>query len=137
MATKTKTKAKKEEVLDLTDILNWSDKKCTARDKKGTISHKVLRDVLIQYKAVNDKYLNLLSVLKSGALIGYEIECPNCHVTKIVTTGDLKRTEEVTCEECGTSYWEIPNIKDIATVLSVHKNKKEEEEVTNADKLEV
>ena len=116
-----KKAAKKVEVQEpieqpkIEDIISWDDAKCEEMDTKVHISLKQVRDILKDSMRAASSFNALRAVLMTGAMIGYSVECPQCHKVTKVNPENLVRKGTVTCPECNSSYEQTKCIRGIIT----------------------
>lgn len=108
--------------LEIEDLITWDDAKCNETDIKVPLIQ--IRDILRKAKAIEGHYNVLRTVLMTGAMLGYSVECPQCHKVYDVNPKDLVREGNAVCSECGALYEQIKAIRGITTY--------EKEKVTNA-----
>ena len=125
--TKKKTTKKVEEKVkpefNITEVIEWTDEECKAKDKEFKFYVADMRNILKSLVAVNkdlvdtqNKLTLIKSALSKGLMTGYNISCPHCNREYTVNSAELNRDSEVICKICGTSYKENENIKGIAMV---------------------
>lgn len=108
--------------LKIDDIITWDDAKCYEMNIQFPLIQ--VRDILRNAKTVENSYNVLRTVLMTGAMLGYSVECPQCHKVYDVNPKDLVREGSTTCPECGASYEQTKAIRGITTY--------EKEKATNA-----
>lgn len=100
--------------LKIEDIITWDDAKCNEMNAKMQIPLTQVRDILKNSVATQNNYNVLRTVLMSGAMTGYSVECPQCHKVTEVEPKLMNRKDNVTCE-CGCSYSQPKCIRGIIT----------------------
>ena len=101
--------------LKIEDIISWDDAKCNEMNASVHIPLTQVRDILINSIKAQNNYNVLRTVLMTGAMTGYSIECPQCHKVLSVDPKDLVRKGSVACPECGTLYEQTKCIRGIIT----------------------
>ena len=81
-----------------------------------------VRDILRKAKTVEDSYNVLRTVLMTGAMVGYSVECPHCHNVEEVNPNLLVRNRDVFCAKCGGSYNQVKSIRGITTYEEKKEN---------------
>lgn len=101
--------------LKIEEIINWDDAKCNEVNTSVQIPLTQVRDILRDLVNVQNSYNILRTVIATGAMVGYSVECPQCHKVTEVYPLDLVREGNVTCPECNCSYNQTKCIKGITT----------------------
>ena len=101
--------------LKIEDIITWDDAKCNEMNATVQIPLTQVRDILKNSINVQNNYNVLRTVLTTGAMTGYSVECPQCHKVMEVNPKDLVREGNTTCAECGCSYSQVKCIRGITT----------------------
>lgn len=101
--------------LKIEDIITWDDAKCNEMNATVQIPLTQVRDILKNSVATQNNYNVLRTVLMSGAMVGYSVECPQCHKVTEVNPRDLVREGNVTCPDCECSYSQVKCIRGITT----------------------
>lgn len=101
--------------LKIEDIITWDDAKCNEMNATVQIPLTQVRDILKNSVNVQNNYNVLRTVLMTGAMLGYSVECPQCHKVYDVNPKDLVREGSTTCPECGASYEQTKAIRGITT----------------------
>jgi predicted Zn finger-like uncharacterized protein len=122
-ATKKKVEEKVKPEFNITEVIEWTDEECKAKDKEFKFYVADMRNILRSLVSVNKDLVetqNKLTLLKlalsKGLMTGYNISCPHCQREYTVNSMELNRDNEVVCKICGTSYKEVENIKGIAMI---------------------
>ena len=108
--------------LKIEDIITWDDAKCNEMNATVQIPLTQVRDILKNSMKVQNNYNVLRTVLMTGAMTGYSVECPQCHKITEVEPKDLVRNGNVTCPECGCSYSQNKCIRGITTYEEKKEN---------------
>lgn len=103
----------KQVQLKVEEILTWDDEKCNSMNVQFPLIQ--VRDILRNAKNVENNYNVLRTVLMTGAMMGYSVECPQCHKVYDINPKDLVREGDATCSECGCSYNQVKSIRGITT----------------------
>lgn len=112
----TKKAAENKDVsLNIYDILSWDDAKCNEMNNEVRIPLIQIRDILAMSTDAQNKYNVIRTVLRTGAMTGYSVECPQCHKVLEVNPRDLVREGEAVCSGCGCSYNQVEAIRGITT----------------------
>ena len=105
----------------VTEMLEWTDEECKAKDKEIKFYVADVRNILKSVVDINEKLaditrkFNLLKdVLAKGLMTGYKIICPHCKRSYMVSSTELNRTSPIMCKICGTEYKEDENIDGVA-----------------------
>ena len=101
--------------LKIEDIITWDDAKCNEMNATVQIPLTQVRDILKNSVNVQNNYNVLRTVLMTGAMLGYSVECPQCHKVMEVNPKDLVREGNVICPDCGASYEQTKAIRGITT----------------------
>ena len=101
--------------LKIEDIITWDDAKCNEMDAVTKIPFIQVRDILKGSIQAQNNYNVLRTVLMTGAMLGYSVECPECHKVTEVNPKDLIRTGNAVCPECGALYEQVKAIRGITT----------------------
>ena len=101
--------------LRIEDIITWDDAKCNEMNATVQIPLTQVRDILKNSVNVQNNYNVLRTVLMTGAMLGYSVECPQCHKVTEVNPKDLVRRGTVACPECGHLYEQAKAIRGITT----------------------
>ena len=101
--------------LRIDDIVTWDDAKCNEMNASVQIPLTQVRDILINSMRVQSNYNVLRTVLMTGAMLGYSVECPECHKVMEVNPKDLIRKGNAVCPECGALYEQVKAIRGITT----------------------
>ena len=123
VAASTESLVEEKPVFNITEVIEWTDEECKAKDKEFKFYVADMRNILRSLVAVNKDLVetqNKLTLLKlalsKGLMTGYNISCPHCNREYTVNSMELNRDNEVVCKICGTSYKEVENIKGIAMI---------------------
>ena len=108
--------------LKIDDIVTWDDAKCNEMNASVQIPLTQVRDILINSMRVQSNYNVLRTVLMTGAMMGYSIECPQCHKVMEINPTDLNRTGNAVCPECGCLYEQTKCIRGIITYEGSKEN---------------
>ena len=106
--------------LKIEDVITWDDAKCNEMNVQFPLIQ--VRDILRRAKAVEDNYNVLRTVLVTGAMTGYSVECPKCHNVEEVNPTLLIRNRDVECPKCGASYNQVKAIRGITTYEEKKEN---------------
>lgn len=101
--------------LRIDDIVTWDDAKCNEMNASVQIPLTQVRDILKNSIQVQNNYNVLRTVLMTGAMLGYSVECPECHKVMEVNPKDLIRKGNAVCPECGALYEQVKAIRGITT----------------------
>ena len=119
---KSETTEPKQLLLKIEDIVNWDDDKCKEMSAKVQFPLVQVRDILRNTVKLEHSYNVLRTVLMTGAMTGYSVECPECHKVMEVNPKDLVRTGNSVCPECGCNYEQTKAIRGITTFEEAKSN---------------
>lgn len=118
-----------EEKFSISQIVNWTDEECKAREDEFHFKVSDVRDILKTVVDLNEKFAEttnkfkiLRDTLQKGYMKGYKITCPHCKREYEVNSMELNRENAIMCKICGTSYKEDENISGVSLSVEVDEN---------------
>lgn len=115
-----------EEEFSISQIVNWTDEECKAREDEFAFKVSDVRDILKTVVDLNEKFAEttnkfrlLRDTLQKGYMKGYKITCPHCKREYEVNSMELNRKDTIMCKICGTSYKEDENISGVSLSVEV------------------